>query len=195
VRRAGGARLDAQAGGLGELDIATPDARRRAMARILDALRYLPPAERQRRVDAFSGQAHGALPADLMMTEEQVRQLVRGGMSVGAHTMSHPILATLGPDEARAEIRGSKRRLEEISGEPVTLFAYPNGRPGTDYRAEHVAMVREEGFEAAVSTAWGVARAASDPFQLPRFTPWDRTPGRFVLRLLHNTFRRTAALA
>jgi len=90
------------------------------------------------------------------------------------------------------EIRASKRRLEEITGKPVTLFAYPNGKPSRDYRREHVGMAREMGFEAAVTTAWGVAHAASDPYQLPRFTPWDRTPGRFVLRLFHNTFRTRA---
>ena len=42
------------------------------------------------------------------------------------------------------------------------------------------------GFTAAVSTAWGVASTNSDLFQLPRFTPWDRKPGRFALRLLLN---------
>jgi hypothetical protein len=53
-------------------------------------------------------------------------------------------------------------------------------------------MVRTLGFDAAVSTAWGVASAASDPYQLPRFSPWDRTPGKFALRLLRNTFRTNA---
>jgi hypothetical protein len=53
-------------------------------------------------------------------------------------------------------------------------------------------MVSELGFEAAVSTAWGVAHAESDPHQLPRFTPWDKRPGKFILRLLQNTFRTRA---
>jgi len=47
-------------------------------------------------------------------------------------------------------------------------------------------MVRDAGFTAAVSTAWGVASRDSDSFQLPRFTPWDRQPVRFALRLLIN---------
>jgi peptidoglycan/xylan/chitin deacetylase (PgdA/CDA1 family) len=103
--------------------------------------------------------------------------------------VSHPILARLEPDSASSEIRDSRSRLEAITGAPVTLFAYPNGKPGLDYLREHVGMVRELGFEAAVSTARGVAHSTSDPFQLPRFTPWDRTPGRFLLRLIQNTFR------
>ena len=36
----------------------------------------------------------------------------------------------------------------------MTLFAYPNGRPNDDYHAEHVRMVKEAGFDAAVSTSW-----------------------------------------
>jgi peptidoglycan/xylan/chitin deacetylase (PgdA/CDA1 family) len=124
-----------------------------------------------------------------MMTTEQVRHLHASDMEIGAHTVTHPILAQLDPERAGSEIRESKTHLEAITGGRVTLFAYPNGKPGRDYRREHVGMVRELGFEAAVSTARGVAHAASDPFQLPRFTPWDRTPGKFLLRLYHNTFR------
>jgi peptidoglycan/xylan/chitin deacetylase (PgdA/CDA1 family) len=127
-----------------------------------------------------------------MMTGEQVRHLRRSGMEIGAHTMTHPILAQLDRERADLEIRDSKRRLEEITGNPVTLFAYPNGKPSRDYRREHVATVRALGFEAAVTTAWGVAHAASDTYQLPRFTPWDRTPAKFILRLLRNTFRTKA---
>jgi hypothetical protein len=50
-------------------------------------------------------------------------------------------------------------------------------------------MAREIGFSAAVSTSWGAASKASDAFQLPRFTPWDRDHARFVLRLLRNMRR------
>jgi hypothetical protein len=76
--------------------------------------------------------------------------------------------------------------LEKITGAPVRLFAYPNGRPLRDYRPEHAAMAREVGFDAAVSAAWGAARAGDDLFQLPRFTPWDRPNWRFGLRLAAN---------
>ena len=73
-----------------------------------------------------------------------------------------------------------------MTGQPVTLFAYPNGRPGRDYGDGHVQMVKDAGFQAAVSTRWAPAMRDSDPFQLPRFTPWDVTPGRFLARLLAN---------
>jgi len=195
VRVAPGATLDARRYGLGVLPLSTMGERRAALDALIGALKYLPLDERQARVDEFAALAPAGLPGDLMMTDTQVRELHRGGMEVGGHTVNHPILARLDPDSARREIAEGRRRLAEITGAPVTLFAYPNGRPGQDYGAEHVAMVRELGFDAAVSTAWGVAHAASDAYQLPRFTPWDRTPGRYLLRLLHNTFRTEALRA
>jgi peptidoglycan/xylan/chitin deacetylase (PgdA/CDA1 family) len=192
IRGARGDALDARCTGLDTLSISTIGLRRQAIERVLAALKYLPSEERQRRVEEFAAEASRSLPSDLMMTAEQVRHLRTSGMEIGAHTVTHPILAQLNPERAKSEIRDSKHRLEAVTGSPVTLFAYPNGKPGRDYRHEHVGMVRELGFEAAVSTAWGVAHAKSDPFQLPRFTPWDRTPGRFVLRLFRNTFRTRA---
>jgi peptidoglycan/xylan/chitin deacetylase (PgdA/CDA1 family) len=190
VRRARGDTLDARCIGLDTLNISTIELKRHAIERALAALKYLPLDERQRRVEAL-GSAH-ELPSDLMMTAGQAQRLHANAMEIGAHTVTHPILARLNPEHAGNEIRDSKTRLEAITGAPVTLFAYPNGKPGDDYLAEHVGIVRRLGFEAAVSTAWGVAHAASDPFQLPRFTPWDRTPGKFLLRLMHNTFRTRA---
>lgn len=192
IRRRPDDVLDARSIGLDAIDISTTEARRRAIGQVLSGLKYLPQEERQERVDELAAQATRSLPADLMMTTAQLRSLRASGMEIGAHTVTHPILARLDPERARSEISEGKRRLEAITGNPVTLFAYPNGKPRQDYGAEHVAMVRELGFEAAVSTAWGVAHAGSDAFQLPRFTPWDRTPGRFILRLLHNTFRTQA---
>jgi peptidoglycan/xylan/chitin deacetylase (PgdA/CDA1 family) len=192
IRRAQGDTLDARCVGLDPMDISTMALRRRAIAELLSALKYLPQEERQIRVDQLAAQSGCSLPTDMMMTTAQVRQLPTAGIEVGGHTVTHPILAQLDAERAESEIRDGKLRLEAITGKPVTLFAYPNGRPGRDYRPEHVAMVKKLGFEAAVSTAWGVAHESSDPYQLPRFTPWDRAPGKFALRLFRNTFRTRA---
>lgn len=169
------------------------DERRAAVESIIARVKYREPAERQAIVDEIARRAGAGLPTDLMMSSDQVRGLRAAGMQVGAHTVSHPILARLGAEEARREIGQSKRHLEALLGEPVRLFAYPNGKPGEDYVQQSVDLVREAGFDAAFSTAWGAAGARSDPMQLPRFTPWERTPLRFGLRTLHNLRPRPAA--
>jgi len=178
---------------LGIHELESPQDRRAAIDQVIGGIKYMAPAERQAVVDAIAERAQAALPGDLMMSSGQVRGLHRAGMQIGGHTVSHPILARLDRHAARDEIESGKQALEALIAEPVTLFAYPNGKPVEDYTGEAVALVRELGFDAAVSTAWGAAGAGADPFQLPRFTPWDRTKLRFAARLAANL--RTAARA
>jgi len=94
-------------------------------------------------------------------------------MEIGAHTESHPILATLTAEQAEAEIRAGRDRLREIVDASIDVFAYPNGKPGRDFGAVHVAIAKQLGFRGAATTAIGAASARDDVFQLPRFTPWD----------------------
>jgi peptidoglycan/xylan/chitin deacetylase (PgdA/CDA1 family) len=178
--------LDLTSWGLATFALDSMMSRRAALAIILPALKYLPGAEREARATYLAGLAGVAPQRDLMMREEQVRELYGASMEIGAHTVTHPILLNSQPDAARREIVESGQRLAEIVGAPTRLFAYPNGKPGKDYGPDHVRMVRDAGYTTAVATGWGVATSRSDRLQLPRFTPWDRTPGRFMLRLIRN---------
>ena len=178
--------LDLTPLGLGRYPLDSVDARRRAIDGVLDAIKYLPFADRERCAADVAERADVPIPVNLMLTRDGVRSLGAMGLDIGAHTVRHPILTELSRDEAWREIVDSKRELEAIVGRDVMLFAYPNGKPDRDYAREHVAMVRDAGFMAAVSTAWGVASRASDAFQLPRFTPWTRQPLKFDLLMLRN---------
>ena len=172
--------------GFGQFALDTTAARRSAIAALIGQLKYLPVAERRVATEAIATQAGVAPPTDLMMTSDEVRALRRTGMLIGAHTVTHPILARLNADQALAEIQDGQRTLQALLGERIGLFAYPNGKPGADYLPEHPNIVQQLGFDAAVSTAWGAAGTQTDLYQIPRFTPWDRTRGRFGLRLLRN---------
>lgn len=161
--------------------------RRAALAQLIERIKYLPPEPRLACVDAIAERAEVRPPDDLMMSSEQVRALRRAGMQIGAHTVSHPILAKLDARQAADEMGRSRDVLQALLGEKVGLFAYPNGKAGTDYLPEvHPAIARELGFEAAVSTRWAAARRGEDIFQIPRFTPWDRSRLKFGLRLVRN---------
>jgi peptidoglycan/xylan/chitin deacetylase (PgdA/CDA1 family) len=141
-------------------------------------------------VEAISKRAVGGrLPDDLMMTSAQVLALRRAGMGIGAHTLSHPILAGLPDADIAREVAEGREVLERIVQAPVRLFAYPNGKPGVDYDGRAVDAVRRAGYAAALSTAWGAAIHGDDVFQLPRFTPWDRSSMAFALRMLRNLSR------
>lgn len=175
---------------LGRHDIATASAKRNAIQSIIGKIKYLPIAERVKLSNQIAEIAGTRPPDNLMMTSAQLIEMRAAGMQIGAHTVSHPILASIAPEQAREEISASKKSLEQLLGEKITLFAYPNGKPGVDYKPEHAALVRELGFDAAVSTAWGAASSSADVYQLPRFTPWDKSRLRFGVRLLRNIWSR-----
>jgi peptidoglycan/xylan/chitin deacetylase (PgdA/CDA1 family) len=189
VRRTSHSVLDLRdtvAGSLGSLPVGTVAQRQAAIGRLIPATKHLLPETREAWVAAIAKKAGAALLTDLMMRSDQVLSLHRQGMGVGAHTVTHPILATLSAQAIEREVLDGRNQLESIIGERVGIFAYPTGRPGTDYGPEAVDIVRRLGFDAAVSTAWGAASAQADLHQLPRFTPWDRTRIRFGLRMAKN---------
>lgn len=179
--------VDGRGQDLGRHALGDTAARRALLGPLIERVKYLAPEPRLACVNAIAQRAEVQPPDDLMMSSEQVRALRRAGMQIGAHTVNHPILATLDEQQAADEIGRSRDTLQGLLGEKVGLFAYPNGKPGTDYLPEvHPAIVRELGFDAAVSTRWAAARRGDDVFQIPRFTPWDQGRHKFGLRLARN---------
>jgi len=172
--------------GMAPMSLQDAVARRTQIDDLLGAIKRLPDSQRQAIVGRLMQEAEADLPDDLMMSYEQVRKLACAGFGIGAHTISHPILACVDDARARQEICQSRDDLEQICGQRVTLFAYPNGVPQLDYFGRHVQMVRQAGYAAAFSTAAGACHAHGDRYQLPRFTPWDRSRTRFGLRLAKN---------
>jgi peptidoglycan/xylan/chitin deacetylase (PgdA/CDA1 family) len=164
-------------------DLTDWTSRRNAADSTITAWKHLPPKERQARVDALASRVHG-LPADLMLTKTQLRQLAQSPFAaIGGHTRNHPILASLPDSEAAEEIEGGKRDLEDWIQSEIRHFAYPNGRLGRDYDARHAALARQTGFDAAVATDWGTLETGGDHYAIPRFTPWQRDLSRFSIDL------------
>ncbi len=102
-------------------------------------------------IDGISPWIGGAKSDNRMLSEEEIRALAHAGWELGAHTLSHPDLATLDYDACRREIEESKSALERIAGTPVETFAYPFGR----YGPAAIAAASDSGLLAAVSTGRG----------------------------------------
>lgn len=162
----------------------TGDDQWREIERLIGLLKYRDYAERLDVAEEVYRRSAGTAPPRQMLTEDEVLRLAGDGITLGAHTVNHPILTRLDDRRAEQEITESRSWLGEITGAAPALFAYPNGRPGDDYDARHVAMVERAGFAAAMSTRWAAATAASPRFELPRYTPWERKPGAFGARIL-----------
>ena len=60
-----------------------------------------------------------------------------------SHTVNHPILAKLSQQDAINEINSGKSYLESLTGHELSVFAYPNGKPGIDYRSEERRVGKE----------------------------------------------------
>lgn len=171
---------------LGEFSLATADLKIAAIDELIGKIKYLPYDLRSDTVDAIVTETRTSLPDNIMMNKAQVKNLFDSGMTIGAHTENHPILSQIPDLSAQDEIHHGRETLEDWIGEKIELFAYPNGKKGVDYDHRHVEIVKQLGFSAAVCTNWGFSTAATDPFQLPRFTPWDRKPIMFAARMLKN---------
>lgn len=122
----------------------------------------------------------GSRTAHPWMTWEQVRLLQRRGFDIGAHTRTHVDLGRVDEAEAREEIFGARRDLQERLGRSVDLFAYPYGGR-ENLKPSYRALVKAAGFRCCCSCFGGDTASGSDPFMLRRIpvTPWYGPPHRF----------------
>jgi len=97
----------------------------------------------------------------------ELKQLSQAGMTIGAHTRTHPILSLCSDEEARREIQESKLEIERALERPVWAFAYPFGNPATMGEREF-RLAREAGFSCAFLNVEHSAAESGDPFAIPR---------------------------
>lgn len=183
VRGFTGAELNLADIGLGVRALGGGAERYDALMALLRDVKYLEPAARNEAVAIISERCGYRAEEGPMLTEKEIRTLHRRGICLGAHTVNHPILSRTDTETARQEIEGSKSALERIIDAPVTLFAYPNGKPGEDYTARDVALTEAAGFDFAFSTHGGLATGDAPRFELPRFGLWSQHPLRYGVQI------------
>ena len=121
-----------------------------------------------------------SLGKELMMSWDEVKEMSDNGISFGAHTVSHPILTSISPEQAENEILQSKKDIEDRLKKPVTTFAYPNGKSG-DYDRRTIQILKEAGFTCAVTTIKGMATSKQGLYELRRISPgWDLPSFKFL---------------
>jgi len=151
----------------------TGDAEDTVIAALVARHKALPAGDGERFLDDLardlgSGRCPAEDAAGLWMTWDDARRLRAAGMTVGGHTVSHPILARLSPERQREEIAGCATRLREELGEEMPWFAYPVGAPDS-FTAVTAGLLREAGVELAFSYYGGFARPRGwDPLDVPR---------------------------
>ncbi len=103
----------------------------------------------------------------LMLNVSELGALVKAGMDVGAHTLTHPVLSQLPAEAAWNEISEGRCRLEKVIGKPVWALAYPFG-DSASVTAREVEMAERAGFTCAFLNTGGGFGARMPRFELPR---------------------------
>jgi len=158
-----------------------PQAAAHGLLRRLQGLLRL--ASAPERTDAMSKLAAWAgtttVGAARACDESELRQLGSSPyIALGAHTVTHPVLASLTPTAQEEEIARSKATIEEITGNRVRTLSYPFGQLG-DYSRETMGIARRLGFSLACSARSAVVRERSPRFALPRLWVEDWGSARF----------------
>jgi peptidoglycan/xylan/chitin deacetylase (PgdA/CDA1 family) len=185
IRRAQGDVIDLTDLGYGRHPLPDTQARASLVDSLLRSWKYLPFDRREQLAHELAARCAPKVPSP-MLSRNQVRKLASAGVEIGGHTVTHPILTLTEESAAMREIDQNKADLEGLLGRSLSFFAYPNGSPDRDFTESHASMVRSAGYAAALTTESGVSSPDTDPYRLPRFTPWDRSALRFAVRLLLN---------
>jgi peptidoglycan/xylan/chitin deacetylase (PgdA/CDA1 family) len=102
-----------------------------------------------------------------LMARTDLKTLVAGGMTIGAHTLTHPVLSEQPPQLALVEIMRSRALLESVLGRKIWAFAYPFGQSDS-VSPQTVSVVEAAGFTAAFMNVDGGLGVELPSFAIPR---------------------------
>ncbi|WP_129645566.1 polysaccharide deacetylase family protein [Peristeroidobacter agariperforans] len=155
-----------------EIDLSNADSKKAGWSRLVSTSLSLPDARmRELHADVLRqcGVVLPASPTDEYkpLSWQQIREVDSAGIEIGAHTRTHPALSRIPPERLEEEIAGSKRRIEQELGHPISTFCYPNGTPD-DINEQVKATVRAAGFCGA-PVAFFDKRVTDDLHELRRY--------------------------
>lgn len=61
------------------------------------------------------------------LTEQQLKELPSDLISIGSHTMTHPMLPKVNDEHLKQELMGSRSKLERMLNRRITQFSFPYG--------------------------------------------------------------------
>lgn len=155
---------------VGDFPLTTVRERQTALRAVKAKLKMLSQEERASRIrdlfiDLDCPEDHP--PSDSLLRLGDVKEMIKGGMEIGSHSMTHPILSQVSDPELHVEIVESKRDLEAAIGARLWAFAYPNGTFGTFGRRE-MELARKAGYAYAVANNPGRPGREQNRYSLPR---------------------------
>lgn len=105
--------------------------------------------------------------ANRMLTWDQLRVMQTNGVSCGSHTLTHPVMSRVNPEQKIRELRDSREILQRQLGGRIEHFAFPFGQP-SDCLGVLPEDLRSCGYRSALTMSPGVNRQGTNPFSLLR---------------------------
>lgn len=117
----------------------------------------------------------------LYLTPDDVRVMIQGGMTIGAHGHDHWCLETLDRAQTEAEIILCKEKIEKTFGVLVEHYALSYGRTNICVRS----ILEQNGFVSLSTTESGLIQNNTNPYTLPRLMADDAPDLAGQIMLLH----------
>jgi len=127
---------------------------------------WLEPVDRARWADELLGAA-GPDPADAGLRRDGVRRLAAAGMTIGFHTLHHPVLSRLSESTLSAALTDGRKELAAAARTSIDFLAYPHGQATSAVAAAAQAAP----YAAAFATGGRPITLSSDRFLLQRWEP------------------------
>ena len=163
----------------------SPEDRLRAALEVVALLRTLPNCQRRDSCALLEnkiGLPQNALSSRVLDWEE-IHTMNQAGIAFGSHTLTHPVVSRLAPEELEQELSASKSLIEKKLGAPVLDFAFPFGK-ASDCSPAALEMLSRCGYRSAVTTVPGVNTPQVNPFELRRLqVGFERSLARFAFEL------------
>ncbi len=132
------------------------------------ALKLVPNHDRLESLARVGFTPEREFDSPLAMTKAQIQEMA-SRVNFQSHTTFHPCLHTCTDAEAREEIFGSKKILEQDFGLRVNALAYPNG----DYCARDIELIKQAGYDCAIAVDFGYNTLKTPAYRLKRLSVDD----------------------
>jgi peptidoglycan/xylan/chitin deacetylase (PgdA/CDA1 family) len=137
---------------IGTFSLSTTALRNQAYQRLKNHIKTLNHAQAILTVRELCSELGVQTATNCIMSWDTLRNLSQAGLTLGAHTRTHPLLNRISLDEAREEAIGSFKDLRREIGFALPIFAYPSG----EFSNEVVSMLKREGVALAFTTKRGI---------------------------------------
>ena len=108
------------------------------------------------------------------MSVSNLKEVNHSGLvTVGAHTLNHPILKNEDDVTSEYEINGSVNELSSLLNCEVKYFTFPNGIPGLDFSEREKNYLKKSSIQLAFTTASKNISSSDDTMCIPRFSISD----------------------